>query len=77
MRDPKSGATVSEIRRLIRMIKEQGPDTFEPRDFPRPYEKAILIEALDLLADMTDRERGERTRAVERDVIVRSFPRSS
>lgn len=74
MKAPPSGATVSEIRRLIRMIEEQGPDSFEPRDFPRPYEKAILIEALDLLADTTARERGEHTRAAERDVIVRSFP---
>jgi hypothetical protein len=75
MKAPKSGATPSEIRRLIRMIEEQGPDSFEPRDFPRPYEKAILIEALDLLADTTARERGAHIRAAERDVTVRSFPR--
>jgi|KBSMisStandDraft_5_1062788.scaffolds.fasta_scaffold07317_18 hypothetical protein len=74
MKAPKSGATPSEIRRLIRMIEEQGPDSFEPRDFPRPYEKAILIEALDLLADMTERERGVRIKAAERGVTVQSFP---
>jgi hypothetical protein len=57
------------------MIEEQGPDSFEPRDFPRPYEKAILIEALDLLADTTERERGVHTRAEAAGVTIRSFPR--
>jgi hypothetical protein len=75
MKKPRSGATISEIRRLIRMIEEQGPDTNEPRDFPRPYEKAILIEALDLLADMIERERGVRIKAADQGVTVRSFPR--
>jgi len=75
MKAPKSGATPSEIRRLIRMVEEMGPDSNEPRDFPRTYERAILIEALDLLADTTDKERGAHTKAAERGVIVRSFPR--
>ncbi len=73
-RAPRSGATPSEIRRLIRMMEERGPDSFEPRDFPRSYEKAILIEALDLLADTIERERGVHTKAAERGVTVQSFP---
>jgi len=74
MKAPKSGATPSEIRRLIRMIEEMGPDSNEPRDFPRTYERAILIEALDLLADTTDKERGVRIKSAERGIIVQSFP---
>ena len=71
---PRSGATPSEIRRLIRMIEEMGPDTNEPRDFPRTYERAIMIEALDLLADTIERERGVRIKSAERGLIVQSFP---
>jgi hypothetical protein len=59
------------------MLEETGPDSNEPWDFPRTYEKAILIEALCLLADTTERERGVHIRAGERGVTVRSFPRSS
>jgi hypothetical protein len=75
MKAPKSGATPSEIRRLIRMIEEMGPDSNEPRDFPRTYERAILIEALDRLADTTERERGVHIKAADQGVTVRSFPR--
>jgi len=43
-------------------------------DQPDHYRKAILAEALCLLADTIEKERGALTKAGERGVTVRSFP---
>ena len=73
MKAPKSGATAWEVRALSIQYQRRGPDG--KLDMPDHYQNAIIAEALDLLADTIDRERGVLTKAAERDVTVRSFPR--
>jgi hypothetical protein len=72
-RAPKSGATAWEVRALSIQHQRRGPDG--KLDMPEHYRKAIIAEALDLLADTLERERSERLAGAERGVIVRSFRR--
>jgi hypothetical protein len=69
-----SGATAWEIRRLIRMLLGD-----EPRDFPTHYQLAILIEALELLAESREKpDSGENKRSSEESTesnVARFIPR--
>jgi hypothetical protein len=75
MKAPPSGATLWEVRTLANQYLGLGG--MNMLDQPDHYRKAIIAEALCLLADTIQKERGVRTNPAERDVTVRSFPRSS
>jgi hypothetical protein len=75
MKAPPSGATLWEVRTLANQYLGLGG--MNKLDQPDHYRKAILAEALCLLADTMEKEHGAHTKAGERGVTVRSFPRSS